>query len=528
MVPDLAMSFTLLDYHLLCKLNTIMKHRIITISLACLTLFGWGCDSYLDINEDPNVLSEIPDAKVVLPVAEIGLANQLMGWDFGFGGGFWGQYWTQAYSASQFKFLCEYQETSFSNTYTELTAGVLNDLERMKTVSAESTNKGNYFVAEALSIFSWQIMTDVWGDVPYFEALKGDEGIVSPKFDKGSDIYADLLARVNALIATDLSTSTLDANYDFIYEGSLKDWKAFANSLKLKLMMRLSETPDYNNAAVISFIEGSNFITASAKIKGSIWSDGQEGKRHPMREFEEGGAANLSTNVIASKNFLDYLINNNDPRLDVIFKKDGDSYLGAFVGDFDSNEDTDANGTDDDEEKYSKPNFTADMDLVIMSTWEINFFIAEAYARESNNAKAKEYYDLGVEASLVQHGGLANDIITTGYAAWVNGTIEEGIEQIAMQKWVANANYQHIESFLEHNRTKYPATNLVDIRKDRAEAYENFPVGSLTISVAGRTKTNAKLPSAPIYPASVLTRNSNAPAQRADLLSKVWWNLKVE
>ncbi len=504
-----------------------MKHRIITISLACLTLFGWGCDSYLDINQDPNFLSDIPDAKVILPAAEIGLANQLMGWDFGFGGGFWGQYWTQAYSASQFKSLCEYQETSFGNAYNELTAGVLNDLKRMKTVSAESTNKGNYFVAEALSIFSWQIMTDVWGAVPYFEALKGNEGIESPKFDEGSAIYADLLVRVNALIATDLSESTLDKNYDFIYAGELKAWKAFANSLKLKLMMRLSETSSYDNAAVVSFIEASDFITSSAKISGAVWTDKQEGKRHPMREFQEGGANNLSTNVIGSKNFIDYLNNNNDPRLDMLFKKTGDLHLGAFVGDFDSSEDSDGNGTADDEEDYSQPIFKADMDLMIMSTWEINFFIAEAYARAGNNAKAKEYYDLGVEASLAQHGNLANDIITTGYATWVDGTTEEGIKQIAMQKWVANANYQHIESFLERNRTKYPAINLVDIRKDRADAYTNFPVGSLTISVAGRAKTNAKLPSSPIYPQAVLTRNVNAPAQKVDLLEKVWWNQKA-
>ncbi|MGZ2370241.1 SusD/RagB family nutrient-binding outer membrane lipoprotein [Ancylomarina sp. YFZ004] len=527
-----------------------MKHKLLTVSLACLTFFGSGCDSYLDINEDPNVLSEIPDAKVVLPAAEIGLANQLMGWEFGFGGGFWGQYWTQAYSASQFKFLCEYQETSFSNAYTELTAGVLNDLDRMKTVSADSENKGNYFVAEALSIFSWQIMTDVWGDVPYFDALKGNTGIVSPEFDEGSVIYADLLTRVEALIAMDLSGSTLDENYDFIYAGDLTAWKTFANSLKLKLMMRLSETPAYDNAAVVSFIEASNFISSSAKISGSVWSDddkgGVEGKRHPMREFEQGEALNLSTNVIASKNFLDYLEINNDPRLDMLFAKTGSSHLGAFVGDFDSNEDSDGDGVKDDAEDYSQPVFQAQMDLIIMSAWEINFFIAEAYARDGNNGKAKEFYDLGVQASTNQHASdvnqylkadekaaivttlVSDDIITTGYATWVSGSVEEGIKQIAMQKWVANANYQHIESFLERNRTKYPEVNLVDIRKDRADAYTNFPVGSLTISVAGRAKTNAKLPSAPIYPASVLTRNINAPAQRADLLSKVWWNLKAE
>ena len=527
-----------------------MKHKLITVSLACLTLFGWGCDSYLDINEDPNVLSEIPDAKVILPAAEIGLANQLMGWDFGFAGGFWGQYWTQAYSSSQFKSLCEYQETSFGKTYTELTAGVLNDLKRMKIVTADSENKGTYFVAEALSIFTWQMITDVWGAVPYFEALKGNEGNVYPKFNTGSEIYTDLLARVNALIATDISGSTLDENYDFVYGGNLVEWMKFANSLKLKLMMRLSETSTYDNAAVVSFIEASNFISYSARISGDVWSDdskgGEEGKRHPMREFEEGKALNLSTNVIASKNFIDYLIDNNDPRLETLFAKSGSKHKGAFVGDFDSNEDSDGDATDDDKEDYSQPSFSPNTDLMIMSAWEVNFFIAEAYARAGNNAKAKAYYDLGVKASTNQHiADLAkdmkaqdvailvtslesNDIITTGYATWANGTAEEGIKQIAMQKWVANANYQHIESFLERNRTKYPELNLIDIRKDRTEAFTNFPVGSLTISVAGRAKTNAKLPSAPIYPQSVLTRNLNAPAQRVDLLTKIWWNLKAE
>eukprot|EP01029_Cantina_marsupialis_P014895 TRINITY_DN3259_c0_g1_i1.p1 TRINITY_DN3259_c0_g1~~TRINITY_DN3259_c0_g1_i1.p1 ORF type:complete len:504 (+),score=136.43 TRINITY_DN3259_c0_g1_i1:470-1981(+) len=501
-----------------------MNKNILAIAIALLSVIGWSCDDYLDVNQDPNVLSEIPDAKVLMPAAQVGLGNQLMGWDFGFGGGFWSQYWTQSYSASQFKFLCEYTETDFGDAYNELTAGVLNDLARMKSVSEESTNKGTYFVAEALSIFTWQIMTDVWGNIPYSEALKGNEGIVSPKFDEGSDIYADLLVRINTLLEMDLATSTVDGNYDLIYKGDLGKWTAFANSVKLKLMMRLSETSGYNNAAVITFIEANSFISESALIPGSTWSDGEEGKRHPMREFEAGGASNLSTNVIGCKTFIDYLSDQNDPRLGTLFTATGSAHEGAFFGDFDSKEDTDGDGTADADEKYSEATFAGDIDLIIMSTWEINFFIAEAYARASNNPKAKEFYDLGVAASFAQHG--ITDL--TGYTtAWVDGTVEQGIEQIAMQKWVANANYQHIESFLERNRTKYPAVNDLDIRKDRQAAFSNYVEGFFTVSVNGRTKTNAKMPSSPIYPTVVLTRNENAPVQKTDLLEKIWWDLKA-
>ena len=143
-----------------------MKKYIIS-AFALFTLFTTsGCQDWLDVNHDPNVLEEIPDGKVLLPAAEVNLGNSLMGWDFGFAGGFWSEYWTQKYTASQFKSICEYTETSFSTAYSNLTAGVLKDLKEIKTVAEESGNTGNYFVAEALSIYTWQILTDVWGSIP--------------------------------------------------------------------------------------------------------------------------------------------------------------------------------------------------------------------------------------------------------------------------------------------------------------------------------------------------------------------------
>ncbi len=499
--------------------------NIFIISLTALTLFFAGCNDWIDVNHDPNALEEIPEAKVLLPSAQVGIANNLMGWDFGFGGAYWVQYWTQAYTASQFKTLCEYLPQDFNTAYQSLMREPLMDLKLMTKMTKDDENKGYYFVAEALSIYTWQLVTDVWGDMPYFEALRGDEGVLSPKQDLGKDIYADLMERTNSLLAIDLTDSYIDSKYDYIFEGDLAQWKRFVNSLKLKLMIRLSETSEYSNAEVLSFIQSADLLTKSAKIPGTVWDDSKEGKRHPMREFQAGGANYLSQNVIGCKSFVDYLNTNADPRLAKLFSG---GTRAAFFGDFESKDDSDGNGTADDKETYCTAVFTGTMDLMLMSSWEVNFYVAEVYARAGNHTAAKDAYEAGVKASLAQHGITDQSILgLTGYAKWQDGSIEAEIKQIAMQKWVANCNYQHIESFLERNRTKYPAVNEIDIAADRAAAFTNFPVGDLTISVKGRALLNGNLPASPLYPEAYIFRNVNAPSQKADVGQKVWWNKKA-
>lgn len=507
-----------------------MKKFIISVFTLCGLFSLTSCQNWLDVNHDPNVLEEIPDVKILLPAAELNIANNLMGWDFGLAGGFWNEYWTQKYTASQFKALCEYKENPFNYAYQNMTAGALVDLETIKSISEENEDNGNYFVAEALSIFTWQILTYVWGDIPYSEALKGSEGIIAPHFDKGQDIYKDLIVRIDNLLKVDLSSAHIDSDFDFVFGGDLDLWKQFANSLKLKLMLRQSETPEYDNAKVLAFVKANEFLSESACISGTIWTN-QEGKRHPFLEFERGGAGYFTTNVIACKNFIEYLENNDDPRLSKLFKvaDEETGYRGAFFGDFDSKEASDGK-TKDDKVKYSVVNLKDDLDLMLMSAWEVNFYIAEVYARANETDNAKDAYDKAVEASLRQHGISDLGIVEAdGYAEWKGTTLNEMLEQIGLQKWVANANYQHIESFLERNRIKYPAIYDIDIKTDRTAAYADMKIpGHLTVSVNGRGKLNSLLPKSPIYPTSVLSRNENSPEQKPDLGVKVWWDQKNE
>jgi hypothetical protein len=252
-----------------------------------------------------------------------------------------------------------------------------------------------------------------------------------------------------------------------------------------------------------------------------------EGKRHPMREFQQGGANYFSTNVRACKSFIDYLRVNNDPRLPKLFSGGSPAYRGAFFGDFDSKALSDGT-TADNSATYASVVFPADADLMLMSAWEVNFYIAEVYARAGNHAKAKEFYEAGVKASLAQHKITDNGILGVGgYAIWRDGTVEEEIKQISMQRWVAHCNFQHIESFLERNRTKYPSVNEIDIKANRSAAWSNFPVGDLTISVNGRALLSGNLPASPLYPANYIFRNNNAPEQKPDIGQKVWWNRKA-
>ena len=508
-----------------------MKRKYLIIGLFLSLLFT-GCSDWLDVNHNPNGVEQVPSADVLLPAAEMGVANNLMGWDFGFGGGFWVEYWTQAYTASQFKSLCEYQPQTFGTAYTSLMAEALPDLKRMKEMTAEDANRGYYFVAEALSIFAWQMVTDVWGDMPYFEALRADENILSPKQNTQEEIYTDLLKRINDLLAVDLTGSYINGDQDLVYKGNLGKWYIFARSLKLKLMLRLSEVPGYNNAAVLAFIEGGDMLKESAKISGKIWDDNMNGKRHPMRAFQNtpNGSANyIGTNVRACKNFIDYLSIKGDPRRPKLFSGGTPAFRGAFFGDFDSKEASDGSITDH-TAVFANIVIPADLDLMIMSAWEVNFYIAEVYARAGNHAKAQEYYEAGVKASLDQHGITSYSIIEpTGYAEWVDGSIEEEIEQIAQQRWIAHCNYQHMESFLERNRTKYPRVNEIDIKANRKEAWTNFPAvaGQLTISVNGRVLLGGQLPASAMYPDAYIFRNINRPDQKPNVGQKVWWNRKA-
>lgn len=504
-----------------------MKKLLIALGLVSVLVGGTSCQKYLDVNHDPNVVEEIKDPKIILTSAQLNVATHIVGWELGLGGSFWVQYWTQKHTGSQFKTVCDYGEQRGDIAYAGLTSGALQDFERIKKIASQAKEHAGYaYIAEALSIYTWQVLTDVWGALPYFEAQRGAEGIYAPKFNLGEEIYADLLKRVDALLAQGQPTASVDSHYDFLAGGDLEQWYRFANSLKLKLMMRLTYTSLYDNAKALAFVQSAPLLKTAVAIPGKVWEDSKEGKRHPLREYEAGGANYFTTNIIACTSFIEYLKAGSDPRLEKLFTSVGGAYRGAFFGDYDSTEKTDGS-TSDKDVKYSVPIIRPDLDAIVISPWEVSFYIAEVYARAGNDAKAREHYEEGVKSSLKQHGITDMAILGAGgYAEWKPGSEDEMLHRIAMQKWVAHANYQPLEAFFERNRLKYPRVNEVDVRLSRRALFGDFPVGELTISVTGRDKLNQNLPKSWLYPNRIMERNHNALPQKSNVGQKIWWDQK--
>jgi hypothetical protein len=178
------------------------------------------------------------------------------------------------------------------------------------------THKGIFTIFRVL-LFSF--MTDYYGDVYYSEALKGREGILYPKYDKQADIYTGLLSELeqaNTLIAQ--GTEPVSESYDLMFGGNKVQWQKFANSLRLRLLMRASaKLPDagtqmqaiINNPATPIFTEATDnaaidYIGTNAENSwrgGTLnWTDNEEfDKRRPC------------------KTLVDKLTVLNDPRLQV-------------------------------------------------------------------------------------------------------------------------------------------------------------------------------------------------------------------
>lgn len=491
-----------------------MKLKKAIYSTALAVLFSaTSCEKWLDINHTPNN-PETVKASSLLSGIQVSAGYTLMSWDYLFNAGVYNQYITQRYGNSQFKKTEKFETEDFAPSYRNFFTGQLVEAQALKDNSEETS--GYAFVSEIIQIFVWQNVVDTWGNVPYFEAL--DSKNITPKFDKAEDIYKDLLSRIDKAIDNYNSgfyNDDIDKKVDFVYGGSFSDWGKFANSLKLKLMHRLSNVADYyRNESLLDFVSNAEFIDKTAQISENIW-ESKSTKKYPADEYE--GGQFFSNNVLPSRTLVDYMSSGNDPRLAVYFtKNNSDIYAGKLQGYFEVNED-DKTGA------FSAVNLSGmPKNIPLMSVWEIDFDIAEVYLRASNNEKAKEYYEKAVLESL-KYWGLsdASDITgENGYAKWDNPDFEKGLELISLQRWVSFFMTQHAEAFFERNRTGYP--QLSDIT-DLTQLQENFPSGKFIMTLAGSVLPKGVLPLSPIYPETgVAALNPNC-VQKSSMAEKIFW-----
>lgn len=491
-----------------------MKNKILNVGMALgLMVYASSCtQDFLDVNQDPNNATNV-DPQLVLPAAMTSTASAVGG-EYALLGGIWSQYYTQNNGSNQYKAIDAFnlRPLDYNARWTEVYAGALNDYKYVINSAQASGNWNLNLIATAMQAYTYQVMADLYDQIPFDDALKGDEGTFNPTYQNGQQVYDGLIAKLDEALAKPVGGSTTLGNSDVIFQGNMTQWVRFANTLKLKIYLRQTEARKSVAEAGVRalYASGGNFLATSAAE--AIWQD-QTGKRNPLFEQDQSAAINTNQNLKASLTFLSFLTANNDPRLDKIYIPGSAGQRGLEQGNFN------APSTSIVPTTISRALILPTEPVFLISEAESYFLQAEAVVRGWGTGDAKVLYDKGIDASFRQLGltsAQATTLINGAYAFPASGTEADKLTKIFTQKWAALAgSKQGLEAYFEHNRTDVPAISPV-----RSSAATYVP-GQFTYPIEG--VTSGKFAKRLLFVESERTRNTNTPPQQ-DITVKVWWD----
>ena len=160
----------------------------------------------------------------------------------------------------------------------------------------------------------WSTATDLYGDIYFTEGLRGQEAILFPKFDDQKDIYPAMIQDLkNATLLLTTGTDAIDKTYDILYGGNKAKWIKFANSLRLRLLMRASKNLP-GAAAEIAAVAALPLMTSVEDNASIAYLAGDRTYNWPMSY--EGYSDNFMI-YRPSKTLIDSLKALNDDRLKV-------------------------------------------------------------------------------------------------------------------------------------------------------------------------------------------------------------------
>lgn len=496
------------------------RNRYITIIMAFLLLLPLSSckKDWLDVNTDPNNPARA-EAEQIFPAA-IASSAVMVNLRWNICGGYWAQHWTQGNSANQYNAYDQYNLTStnFTNEWTEVYAGALNDLKQVKMQAEEVENHALILMSEVMSVYLWQYLVDLYNDIPYSEALNGFENS-EPSYDTGEEIYTDLIARLDAALEnTSLGRGVDPGANDFIFGGAvgIDNWIAFANTLKLKLYLRQVYANESAALAGINqmFSDGATFLTTHAAM--TQFAD-EENKSNPLYE-EQWRGLNTANNIKASLTLWSYLNANGDNRVNYVYEPailDGVIRAQEQGGHMFTNAQMD-------HESISRALMRPLDPVYFMSAEEAYFLLAEARLR-TGTGDTKAAYDAAVTASFTTAGigGEATALIgTSGAYEFPAAGFDAQLEAIMMQKWVALAVTKNgLEAFIEIKRTGYPTKAPAGVRSSELTYIPGQLTEPLETSLGGWA-----YPSRFLYPTNYTERNSNA-APQARITDLVWWDI---
>ena len=499
--------------------------KIAIISAIILGLGTTSCDSYLDINQDPNSPTEgNMTTSIMLPAAEMGVAATY-GNLLRIPGGYFSQHYARMFGTSNY---VDYSQFYMSpvrsgSAYSQMNRVGLKNLQTIRTLAEQNEEWGTYLAATTLRCFALQALVDCYGSIPYSEALNVSNA--TPKYDSGEDVYAGILAELDEALAKASASDPVATN--FLYQGqNATNWIKFANALKLKILTRESGAVSDANAKIGALVSENNFPAADVAYTG-IWSN-ETGQMNPYYSEEFATSfGSTQINVTANIALVGTMQQENytDPRLAAFFdanEKEG-KYTGGVSG-------TNFSTTNTYKADYwCRPSIKYNSPVYLITVSEVEFFIAEYYAKQNNSAQAAAHYAAAIEASFASAGvdGAAENIAQNPYDQ------SNYKKSIGLAKWLALSGTNNFESWCELRRLRFPTFGSVtgaQIYNVGNDVYTPslYVPGTLytPIQVDGNIGQNHLIERWP-YPSVSTSSNGNAPKfENSDYLNPIFWAAK--
>ncbi len=487
---------------------------ILALILASFT-FGSCSKELQKVNNNPNAL-EIPDANTLLSntiVSEF-YNNANIVWTLGNG---YNQYMT--YSQSYYDQPTRYSPVT-NEPYWISMYEAARDANTLYKLALAKNNPLLEAAALTLRSYAYAQLTELWGDIPFTQALQGNNGIYTPNYDDQKTVYTD--GQYGILPCLKRADSLLKANPnglitgDVLYNSKTNLWRSFINSLRLRYLLRISSKMDPS-------IEMQSIIADGAIMKSAT----------------ESGALNLPT--VTPYNFLsltersgDYAVKYMNSTLYNIFVATADTARTTTY--FNTNAATpagapfnfsnygglpmvvDATTSQVNQASNFNVSFTKGTNLALVKAKVITyaeqeFILAEAALKgfiPGGNMAAANYYNYGIIGAFSEIGlsaTVANNYIAHAGVVFDNSSTAASLKQIITQKWLSNIN-NGFEGWIEYRRTGYPAFQTG---------------GSVNLN-------NGIIPSRFLYPTSEKTINSKNYADEIQKMGgtevtnyKAWW-----
>ncbi len=467
-----------------------IRKRSTAIYTAFVLIFFAGCtEDFEQINQNPN-FPEQAASELLLP----GVMRQMA---YNWGNQGWEEGFTVVQYGARLQFTSgdRYNWSPTNNPYFDAYDS-MRDIENVIRDNRDNPDGQNYY-GVALIIKSWiySYLTDAYGDVPYTNATKGiSEDNITPEFTPQEEIYEGMLIDLES--ANALLTNASNISGDILYGGDVLKWRKFANSLRLRLLMRISNVDQASAAA------GMNEITSNSETYPLFEGNNdnaaiQWNSDNPQPKYDTRSGS--YDEVRLSLTLETRLKELNDRRLIVYAQPTTNSEEGIYSEDLDDYVGM-PNGLDDASALGYSPtgnpdqsgsNFISrlgvlltcracDVDnasptasqTIFMDFAELQFILAEARERNLISVgDAAGFYENGIRASFAYYldrinaGGwneistdLANfDLDNYIAQASVNyvGSTDEKLKKVALQKWIA-LFYTGFEAWSDWRRTGMP------------------------------------------------------------------------